>query len=226
MTETEIKAPFKPDCVFFPEGFDFEDVGCCEDFSPVLLMCVGNKHHGELFTKEAYEADGEPSYKLRFGEFTLPDGEPLPSGKIDYHPEICVVKYDEREYYCPEIQEKTKAIWGVYIFDRRVHVHICSFEPNYECLFIGSQVDPVDGLTDEELEKLDDDVREGDRQCERYSYLSAHDVDRVMQNVCEEGRYPANGKSGGYVLEGLSKYAVTTEFAMAEAEESGQTWEF
>ena len=49
-------------------------------------------------------------------------------------PDWWLVKLNERQYWCDEIQAKTEAIFGVYAFDRNEQTHLCEITPSY-CLY-------------------------------------------------------------------------------------------
>ena len=64
------------------------------------------------------------------------------------------------------VLERTTRIFGVYVFDRRQHFHLCSFSASYELYFLGSQWDEAEGLSDEDHDELWERITEGDRQSE------------------------------------------------------------
>jgi hypothetical protein len=135
------------------------------------------------------------------------------------------VKIDERDYWCdPVALARATRIVGVYVFDRRQHVHICSFTPCYELHFLGSQWDEIGGLSDEERDELSDRIIHGDGQSEPVTYWDKHDVDSMLETSCQEGRLPPLGLNGGFVLSGI--VSVTTEDALAEAAEAYSADEF
>lgn len=227
MTTTE-KATFIPNAVFIPavavwkdrqgEHVDADDV--------TLLMLDGNNNYGEVFTSEAWENDGPPTFFRRYGQFVDVDDNPIDpeNGRLDLLPELFVVKIDETEYWLdPVVLQRTKRICGVYVFDRRQHFHICSFAASHELYFLGSQWDEIEGLSDEEHEDLWERISEGDLQSDLVTYWDKADIDRMLANSCRDGFLPIEG-SGGFALTGIK--SVTTDDAIEEARESYQASEF
>jgi hypothetical protein len=229
VTTTE-KAAFAPNCVFIPASAIWKDnqVEHVDHEGTSLLMLEGDNNYGEVFTKEAWENNGLPSYVRRFGNFFSPDDSPidLDEGRVELLPDLCVVKIDEREHWLdPVVLKQTKRIFGAYIFDRRQHFHLCSFSASYELYFLGSQWDEAEGLSDEDHEELWELINEGDRQSEPVTYWDRYDIDTMMQVECREGFLPSEGStSGGFVLTGI--VSVTTNDAIEEARESYSASEF
>jgi hypothetical protein len=221
MVSNSLELEFVPDCVFIPEtegdpeakGYDPDPKAC------TLLKLDGDNIHGECYTQEEWENKKTSFCSREHGKFTSVEG-----GHVELLPDLWVVKIQEREYWNDDIKRRTDAIFGVYVFDRRQHVHCCSFEATYECYFLGSQYRPV-GLTEEQEDELNQDIMEGDAQCEEVSYWGSHDVDRMLENKCWEGLLPANdNESGGFKLSGIR--SVTTKTAIEEALEAYQRSEF
>jgi hypothetical protein len=188
---------FVPNCVFIPENPDRE---AC-----TLLMLDGDNIYGECFTQE-----GKPFCIRRHGHF-----EAVERGRVELLPEICIVKIDQREFWCDEVQARTHRIFGVYAFDRRRHVHCCSLTPSYELHFLGTQYEAVEGLDDED--RLNQDVLEGDAGSEEVQYYDCHWIDGLLKNPCREGFLPSASEGGGFVVEGL--VSVTTDTALEEVRE-------
>jgi hypothetical protein len=209
MTIIETKSSFQPNCVFIPEseGDDPERNAC------TLLILEGNNNYGECFTREAW-GKGKPFYIRRMGRFDAVEG-----GRVELLPDLWVVKIDEREFWCESIIAQTTRIFGVYVFDRRRHVHCCSLTPSYELQFLGSQYESVENIDEEWLYE---DIMEGDSSTSEVSYFDCHDIDRILKNVCKEGCLPKG--NGGFQLEGIA--AVTTDTAIEKAIESYRMAEF
>jgi len=222
------KTAFVPNCVFIPRNAVWKD-SRGEHVDPedaTLLMLDGDNNYGEVFTSEAWENDGQPSYLRRFGRFVSADDHPIDpdQGSVELLPDLFVLKIDEREYWLDSaVLERTKRIFGVYIFDRRQHFHLCSFSASHELYFLGSQWEEVEGLSDEDHDDLWERITEGDGKSESVTYWDKTDVDRILTTACREGFLP-NGGSGGFALTGIA--AVTTEDAIEEARESYQASEF
>ena len=181
-----------------------------------LLHLDSKENSGWLYTKEQWEQDDAARiYRCYDSEHEgLEEGE-----RVELLPDLWIVKIDEREHWLdPVVLERTNRIYGVYVFDRRKHVHCCSFEATYELTFLGSQWDYSRELDDEETEDLDERIREGDRQCEDVSYWGVHDIQRMLdENTCREGCLPAKG-NGGLKVDGIK--SVVTDDAIEEVREA------
>lgn len=227
MTTTE-DTVFNPNCVFIPANAIWKD-GSGEHADPTdatLLMLVGDNNYGEVFTAEARENDGPPSFLRRYGSFVDADDNPIDpdQGRVELLPDLHVVKIDERDYWLdPVVLGRTKRIFGVYVFDRRQQFHICSFSASHELHFLGSQWEEIEGLSDEKHDDLWERINEGDGQCDPVSYWDKSDIDRMLANPCREGFLPNEG-NGGFALTGV--VSVTTEDAIEEAREAYQSSEF
>lgn len=227
MTTTD-KAAFAPNCVFIPAHSVCKD-SRGEHVDPtdaILMMLDGDNNYGEVFTSEAWENDGQPSYQRRYGQFVDADDNPIAPehGRVELLPELFVVKIDEREYWLdPVVLGRTKRIFGVYVLDRRQQFHICSFSASHELYFLGSQWEESEGLSDEDHDDLWDRFNQGDGQSEPVSYWNRWDIDRMLANACREGFLPTE-RSGGFALTGI--VSVTTEEAIEEAREAYQASEF
>jgi hypothetical protein len=225
---TTDQAEFIPNCVFIPANAVWRD-SRGEHVDPddaTLLMLEGDNNYGEIFTAEAWENDGSPSFLRRFGKFVDADDYPIDPehGRVELLPDLHAVKIDEREYWLDaEVLGRTKRIYGVYVFDRRQHFHLCSFSASHELYFLGSQWEPVEGLSDEDHDDLRDRIMQGDGQSELVTYWDKADIDRMLTHPCQEGFLPSKG-NGGFALTGI--VAVTTEDAIEEARESYQASEF
>lgn len=227
MTMTE-KAEFIPDCIFIPADAVWKD-SRGEHLDPddaTLLMLDGDNNYGEVFTQDAWENDGQAGHLRRYGQFMDTNDRPIEpeNGRLELLPELFVVKIDEREYWLdPVVMGRTKRIVGVYVFDRRHHVHMCSFSASHELHFLGSQWEEIEGLSDEDHDDLWDRIMQGDGQTDLLSYWDKWDIDGILANSCREGFLPT-GNSGGFALMGI--VSVTTENAIEEAREAYQASEF
>lgn len=100
-----------------------------------------------------------------------------------YNPEIkpdyWLVKLDEREYWREDIQSATTEIYGIYLVDRNLHVHICSATPSAELWFIANDPVWLESLSEEKRDELDDAVRSA--YDEPVSYTDARDIDRHIE---------------------------------------------
>ena len=207
--------PFTPTAVLITPDAEWQD-GNQTRIDPELVTLLhldSDDNSGWLYTKDEWENDCEPRIYRRYGEHEgLREGE-----RVELLPDMWIVKIDEREYWLdPVVLDRTSRVFGVYVFDRRKHVHCCSFEATYECTFLGSQWEYARELTDDEIEDLDERIREGDRDCETVSYWGVHDVDRMLAETCREGCLPKSN-AGGFKVEVTS---VVTDNAVAEIEEA------
>lgn len=218
MSPATEKRPFVADAVFIPASAIWKD-SQGEHADPdqcIKLMVDGDNNSADVFTEMAWNHDGEPLCRREWGEFTSVEG-----GKVDLLPELWVVKIDEREHWLdPKVLAACPRLYGVYVFDRKQHFHICSFEPCYELHFFGSDYTLIDEVQDDDsrLSEIDDKIREGDCQCERVTYWGVLDIDRMLETEIREGRLPPEEKNGGYRLHGI--VAVTYEDAVEQAREA------
>jgi hypothetical protein len=115
------------------------------------------------------------------------------------------------------ILDRTSRLYGVYVFDRRQHFHLCSFEATYELHFLGSQWETSRELTDTEGEELWETIREGDTQTEDVSYFGVPEIDRILGTPFREGFLPKEG-SGGMPVSELT--SVMADDAIEEVREA------
>jgi len=222
------RAEFVPNCVFIPSDAIWKDRRG-EHVDPddaTLLMLDGDNNSGEVFTQEEWESDSPPSYLRRYGQFVDSDDNSIASehGRVELLPDLFVVKIDETKYWLdPVVLQRTKRIFGVYVFDRRQHFHICSISASHELYFLGSQWDENEGLSDEEHDDLWERIMQGDCQSDAVTYWDKSDIDRMLENQCREGFLP-NESCGGFALTGV--VSVTTGDAIEEAKESYQASQF
>ncbi len=241
MTTTE-KRVFTPNAVLISASAVWRD-SRGQHVDPdecTLLVIDGDRNHGEAYTREAWKRGGKPSYILRDDTYfkvcddgeeeffcraglSIRDQEPVEGDRIQLLPEMCVVKEDETEYWDKPFRKrhKIKRIFGVYVFNRRKACYLCEMTPSYELRFFGSQWEGEDGYDAEDenaAEKIDDAIRDGDRDTEEWSYMHCADVDRLLETVIKEGCFPPEGKAGsGYPITGL--VSVTEEDAIEEIRE-------
>ncbi len=208
---------FRPNAVFIPtkdgkEGRDFDRRDCTP------LFVDGEYAFGEVFTQEAWEHGGSPSYIQRRGDFFLPDDTEIPEGRMQLLPDACIVKIPEREYWCDEVQAKTKRLFGVYALDRRQHFHLCEFCASYELWFIESQYEEADEVAEDEdqREELSEMILDGDGQTDAVSYFHRKDIDPLFlrRRRCRPRSLPESDLGGGYRVRGLR--AVTWDGTMEE----------
>ncbi|MHB9044362.1 MAG: hypothetical protein ACYC35_00330 [Pirellulales bacterium] len=215
-TATETRAPFTPTAVLITAEAEWTDSrGVHVDPDKAIPLHLDSEENsGWLYTREEWEQGREARIYRRYGNHEgLEESE-----RVELLPDLWLVKIDEREHWVdPTILDRTSRIYGVYVFDRRQHVHCCSFDPTYELTFLGSQWESSRELTDAEDEELADAIREGDAQCEDVSYWGVHDIDRMTANTLREGCLPTTG-SGGMKITGVK--SVVTADAIEEIREA------
>ncbi len=205
MVATERK-PFVANAAFIAAEFLPDRKGDCVDPNDaVLLMCEDETSPTDVYTKDEWENDKEPSYRYEEHEWRTADGEPIPEsvGVIEFMPDMCFVKIDETQYWEDDtVKAMTKRVYGVYVLDRRKHVHCCEITPSYELYRLGSQYDYADpDISDDDREKLFEAILEGDATDERWSYVHVSDIDKILKNECKTGWLPDEGKNGGNTID-------------------------
>lgn len=201
---------FRPNAVLIPsegkEGKDFDPADC------TLLMADGDHSFAEVYTREAWESKGCPSYIQERGDFFLPDGS---EAKVQLLPDTCIVKIPDREYWCEEVQARTKRIFAVYAFDRRQQFYLCELCASYELHFIEHQYEATDEVdeNDDKRDELYEAILDGGRFEEPVIYEHRKEIDRMLLRRCRPGWLP-KGDGGGYRLRGMT--AVTWEGVMEE----------
>lgn len=197
---------FKPDCVFIPADRQYDGIDPDEC---TRLILDGDNNQGIVRTE-----DGQEFCRREYGEFVdVPE-----HGKVELLPDLHIVKIDERHHWIdPNILAKIKRIYGVYVFDRHQHFHLCSISASYELHFLGTQYEDTDGLDEYESDELNGEILLGEAVTELVTYWDRHDIDSMLETKCEEGWLPPEGKNGGFALTGIE--SVTSEGAIEEAEE-------
>ena len=208
---------FRPNAVYIPtkggkEGRDFDRRDCTP------LFVDGEYAFGEVFTQEAWEQGGEPSYIQRRGDFFLPDESEVPDGQVQLLPDACIVKIPEREYWSEDVQAMTKRIFGVYALDRRRHFHLCELCASYELWFIESQYEPTGEVAEDEdaSDELNQVILREDCYTDSVSYVHRKDIDPLFLRGrrCRPRFLPECDRGGGYRLRGLR--AVTWDGVVEE----------
>lgn len=204
-----VKTDFKPSFVFIPTDADPADIKTC-----TLLMSAGDNNHCLLYE----EGDTIPKFVYRHGEvMRLVDGEEVPveDGKVEMVPEIWIVKLPEKQYWCADIANKVKRLFGVYAFNRKKHVHLCSFTPCYELNFIETQYEEVE-MTKAESDRLSEEIRETDDSTDEFDvrYMDVSFIESIIANKCKDGFLPENDKGGGFAFFPDSVDWATDEIAM------------
>ena len=253
---TTLAPTFVPNAVLIPADANWQDNDGqhADPDTCTLLYLDGDRTYAEIYTKEAWERSGKPSYFLQHDTYFLADenGEKTENilghahlsittqaraqadaeeaadeaagkvrDRIQLLPDMWCVKTDDTEYWDEEFRKehKIKHIFGVYVFSKSTHCHLCEFTPSYELCFMGSQWDAdLDDSDDELPDRIDEAVREGDTSTEEYSYMHVSDIDALLKTEIKEGFFPPEGQGGGgYRITGL--VSVTVEDAIEEIRE-------
>lgn len=99
--------------------------------------------------------------------------------KVGINRKFCVVKLDEAANYPPDISERSKKLFGVYLFD--ANSRFCGkSSPEYECLFVETQFD-----ADPHDHWLSWEINERDDHADPVRYLPCDEIDALAQ--IEEG---------------------------------------
>ncbi len=110
--------------------------------------------------------------------------------QAEVKPRWCVLKIDETQNWLDQdIVSRAKRIYGVYVFDRSLHVHCCEMTASYECLFVESQFDNPD-LPDREADWLSVDLMAGDNYAEPVRYFHCWQIDglpRIKEGDVAQG---------------------------------------
>jgi hypothetical protein len=99
-------------------------------------------------------------------------------------PRFSLLRLDETEFWAEPIASEAGRIFGTYVFDQNKRVHLCEFTPSYECRFVGSAIGNTN-LTDGAVERLFDEIREGDLGTEPVRYFHCHQID-ALPRIAEQ----------------------------------------
>jgi len=215
------RKPFAPNAVYIPtrdgkEGRDFDRSDC------TLLLVDGEFSYGDVFTEEAWQTDGEPTYLQRRGDFFLPDDTDIAVGRVQLLPDTFIVKVPDREYWTEEVQKLTNRIVAVYALDRRQHHYLCELRASYELYFIEHQFEATDDVDQDEDKRneLYESILDGGRYEEPVIYEHRKDIDPMFGRGrrCRPGCLPTHNRGGGYRVRGLR--SVTFDGVIEELFES------
>lgn len=107
---------------------------------------------------------------------------------------VKVLQLDETGYWVPSIAERAGKIIGVYLYHNNLHVHCCELTPSYELHFVGSFYTAFN-LEEDEREKLDEEIREGNADQELVTYMHCSQIDAMpkinsWQNIAGTYSFP------------------------------------
>jgi len=101
--------------------------------------------------------------------------------KTEIVPEIVVVRIEETSNWNVDFLRENGIVkmFGVYVYDRRKHVHCCELMPSYELHFVEHQYELAPGIEhdDEQLDCLDEEIRLQDT--EQVQYYHTRVIDRI-----------------------------------------------
>ena len=101
--------------------------------------------------------------------------------QTEIEPDWGIIKLNEYPYWCEEVQASAEKAYGVFAFDRNSRTYCCEATPSY-CLFrIGTDLHPVEGLSEEQREELNDYEIESDSTSEEVCYMHTWDVDEMIK---------------------------------------------
>jgi len=101
--------------------------------------------------------------------------------QTEINPDWGIIKLSEYPYWGKEVQAQTVGAYGVFAFDRTSRTYCCEATPSY-CLFrIGTELHPVEGLSEEQNEWLNDCEIESDSTSEAVCYMHTWDVDEMIE---------------------------------------------
>lgn len=241
MEQATARRSFEPNAVLIPEKAIWSD-NQGEHADPeecTLLYLDGDRLGGELFTKEQWEREGQPSFALINGQYSvrrqdewwpfcpaglgIRDQEPVEGPRIQLLPDMWILKVNETRYWTGLRKHRIKRVFGVYALNKRSAHYLCEMTPSYELTRFDSQWDWSKGAEDfPDFDRLNEaaweHIRGGDADSEDASYVHCHDVEKRLGTALRvhAGDLP-KGSCGGYRCTGL--VSVTEEDALEEIRE-------
>lgn len=101
----------------------------------------------------------------------------MPNSKPDWR---YLVIDESRHWLVPGLVEQCGRIFGIYIFDIRLGVHICDISPSYELYFLRSEPERTPD-NDRECEAVLDHLMEGDSETDPVTYIYCRNVRNAEQ---------------------------------------------
>lgn len=95
-------------------------------------------------------------------------------------PSIHIALLEETHNWSEAIQQQAGRLFGVYLFDRRRHVHACEFTPSYELHFLKTIYTaefPETVQGERERDALEMEIMQGDRDTPLVCYVHTHVID-------------------------------------------------
>ena len=105
-------------------------------------------------------------------------------------PDYYMLKLDERQHWHAEIQSQTRAIYGVYAFDRSSHTHLCEYTPSYELRWIATDYEEIEEIAEDEdrREALNEKILSASYDSEPVTYMHVSDVEALIKRLPERVR--------------------------------------
>lgn len=100
-------------------------------------------------------------------------------------PDYYIIKIPDRYAWSKELQDRTKNIWSVYAFDRNSETNLCEITPSYCLMYLSVDYEPVDDLTEDQLEALHCNMNEGSATSEPVTYMHVRDVEAMIASSPE-----------------------------------------
>ncbi len=98
----------------------------------------------------------------------------------DIKPEWLYVKIDETKYWGDNSPAKLlgKKLVATYAYNKNSVTYCCSFMPSYWMVYLGTEAQYDEELTDEQRELIDNSIREAETE-DQCSYFHCLDVDKM-----------------------------------------------
>ncbi len=99
--------------------------------------------------------------------------------RTDVEPDWRIVKIDETHFWDEDSKARSlgKKLVSTYAYNRNSETYCCSLTPAYWLLYLGTEAQTNEDLTDDELEMIDAELRES--ECDEQSaYYNCSDVDK------------------------------------------------
>lgn len=130
--------------------------------------------------------------------------------------------YDETEYYDKDFLKEhgIKQMLGVYLIDTNLQIHVCSFTPSYEALFVENVPVFEDHVSDDVKERALDALMLVAADTESWTYfnhlpelqadepLNGHALD-LLEDIYADGKNPLDTNLRADIMEEVRQKYVT-----------------